>query len=117
MGWWLAEMGFKDFAGSTIVHSVGGWAALTGAILLGARRGFGESDKPLGGSSLPLVTMGTFILWFGWFGFNGGSQLAISSTEDAISVAKILGNTNMAAAAGAMVTLLYFVVLKNNALT
>lgn len=111
-GGWLAEMGFKDFAGSTIVHSVGGWAALTGAILLGARRGFGEEDKPLRGNSLPLVTLGTFVLWFGWFGFNGGSQLAISSTEDAIAVAKILANTNLAAAAGALVPLLYFVTLR-----
>lgn len=111
-GGWLSEMGFKDFAGSTIVHSVGGWAALTGAILLGARRGYGQSNKPLRGNSLPLMTLGTFILWFGWFGFNGGSQLAISSTEDAIAVAKILGNTNIAAAAGAFLSLMYFVVLR-----
>jgi Amt family ammonium transporter len=98
-------MGFKDFAGSTIVHSVGGWAALAGAILLGARRGrFDNKDKPLRGNSLPLITLGTFVLWFGWFGFNGGSQLAIASTEDAIAVAKILGNTNMSAAAGALRT-------------
>jgi len=77
---WLYELGFKDFAGSTIVHSVGGWAALMGAILLGARRGrFDEEQiQPLRGNSLPLVTMGTFILWFGWFGFNGGSQLSMS---------------------------------------
>lgn len=108
-GGWLSEMGFKDFAGSTIVHSVGGWAALTGAILLGARRGrFTGDKKPLRGNSLPLVTLGTFILWFGWFGFNGGSQLSITSTEDAIAVAKIMGNTNMAAAAGTIVALLYY---------
>ena len=111
-GGWLAEMGFKDFAGSTIVHSVGGWAALTGAILLGARRGrFGSKPEPLHGNSLPLVTLGTFVLWFGWFGFNGGSQLAISSTEDAIAVAKILGNTNMAAASGVVTALLYYVAM------
>lgn len=102
-GGWLSTLGFKDFAGSTIVHSVGGWAALTGAILLGARRGrfteIGKSKAPAP-SSMPLVTLGTFILWFGWFGFNGGSQLAIASVDDAISVAHILANTNMAAAGG-----------------
>lgn len=112
-GGWLAEMGFKDFAGSTIVHSVGGWAALTGAILLGARRGrFGEKKKPLRGNSLPLITLGTFVLWFGWFGFNGGSQLAIASAADAVAVAKILGNTNIAAAAGALVALLFYVAMR-----
>lgn len=108
-GGWLSTMGFKDFAGSTIVHSVGGWAALTGAILLGARRGFGDGNKRLRGKSLPLVTLGTFILWFGWFGFNGGSQLAIASTENALAVAKILCNTNMAAAAGTIMALIYFI--------
>ena len=112
-GGWLADMGFKDFAGSTIVHSVGGWAALTGVILLGARRGrYGNDGKSFRGNSLPLVTLGTFILWFGWFGFNGGSQLAISSVDDAIAVAKILGNTNIAAAAGVMTAMLYFVLMK-----
>jgi Amt family ammonium transporter len=108
-GGWLAEMGFKDFAGSTLVHSVGGWAALTGAILLGARRGrFGQNGEsnPLYGSSMPLVTLGTFILWFGWFGFNGGSQLAIASAGDALAVAKIFANTNLAAASGAIVMIL-----------
>jgi Amt family ammonium transporter len=102
-GGWLSEMGFSDFAGSTLVHSVGGWAALAGAILLGARRGrFGENGEsiPLHGSSMPLVTLGTFILWFGWFGFNGGSQLAIASVEDAIAVSQIFAHTNIAAAAG-----------------
>jgi Amt family ammonium transporter len=75
-------MGFSDFAGSTIVHSVGGWAALTGAIILGARRGKYGADgsvKALPGANIPLATLGTFILWFGWFGFNGGSQLALGS--------------------------------------
>lgn len=102
-GGWLSEMGFSDFAGSTLVHSVGGWAALVGAILLGARRGrFNEdgTDSPIHGSSMPLVTLGTFILWFGWFGFNGGSQLAIASAADAAAVSKIFANTNAAAAAG-----------------
>jgi Amt family ammonium transporter len=112
-GGWLSEMGFSDFAGSTIVHSVGGWAALMGTLVLGARRGrFTKEGNTLHASSLPLVTLGTFILWFGWFGFNGGSQLAIASTEDAIAVAKILGNTNMAAAAGVMFTMLYFVAMR-----
>lgn len=112
-GGWLSEMDFKDFAGSTIVHSVGGWAALMGTLLLGARRGrFTEKGNTLHASALPLVTLGTFVLWFGWFGFNGGSQLAIASTEDAIAVAKILGNTNIAAAAGVIATMLYFVIMR-----
>lgn len=108
-GGWLSEMGFKDFAGSTLVHGVGGWAALAGAILLGARRGrFSEDGTPhnLHGSSMPLVTLGTFILWFGWFGFNGGSQLAIASAEDASAVGKIFANTNTAAAAGTIAMIL-----------
>ncbi|MEM6811548.1 MAG: ammonium transporter [Pseudomonadota bacterium] len=110
-GGWLSELGFSDFAGSTIVHSVGGWAALVGAIMLGARRGRFDGDKkPLRGNSLPLITMGTFVLWFGWFGFNGGSQLSMSSVDDAIAVAKIMANTNIAAAAGAITALMYFVI-------
>ncbi len=107
-GGWLSELGFKDFAGSTLVHSVGGWAALSGAILLGARRArFDTMGNPqtIHPSSMPLVTLGTFVLWFGWFGFNGGSQLAIASTEDALAVAKIFANTNMAAAAGVVMAL------------
>lgn len=108
-GGWLSEIGFKDFAGSTIVHSVGGWAALAGAIMLGARRGrFGPDSVPLPGNSMPLVTMGTFVLWFGWFGFNGGSQLAIGSGSDAMAVAKILVNTNLAAAAGVLVVFAFY---------
>jgi len=111
-GGWLSEMGFSDFAGSTIVHSVGGWAALTGAIILGARRGrFNTRNgrpKMLPKASLPQITIGTFILWFGWFGFNAGSQLAIGSVEDAIAVAKILANTNTAAAAGVVAVLIYY---------
>ena len=102
-GGWLAQLGFADFAGSTIVHSVGGWAALAGIMLLGARRGrFDDNGRPqvLAPSSLPIVTLGTFILWLGWFGFNGGSQLAFSSTADAFAVATIFANTNAAAAGG-----------------
>ena len=102
-GGWLADLGFKDFAGSTLVHSVGGWAALTGAIILGARRGkYGPDGRPLRipASSLPLATLGTFILWLGWLGFNGGSQLALGSAADAIAVSNIYVNTTMASAGG-----------------
>lgn len=102
-GGWLSAAGFSDFAGSTLVHSVGGWAALVGAILLGARAGKYGADgsvTPIPGSSMPLATLGTFILWLGWFGFNGGSQLALGSAIDAAAVANIFINTNMAAAAG-----------------
>ncbi len=102
-GGWLAEEGFSDFAGSTLVHSVGGWAALTGAIILGARRGrYGKDGTPhvMPGSNIPLATLGTFILWLGWFGFNGASQLAMGTIEDVASVSVIFANTNIAAAAG-----------------
>ena len=102
-GGWLSEMGFSDFAGSTLVHSVGGWAALAGAILLGARDGKFSNDgtvNTLPGCSLPMTTLGVFILWLGWFGFNGGSQLALGSGADATAVADIFVNTNLAAAGG-----------------
>ncbi len=102
-GGWLSEMGFSDFAGSTIVHSVGGWAALTGAIILGARKGkYGPDGRvhPMPGANLPLATLGTFILWLGWFGFNGGSQLALGSAADAAWMAVVFTNTNLAAAGG-----------------
>tara|TARA_Y100000996_G_scaffold315421_1_gene251629 strand:- start:1829 stop:2620 length:792 start_codon:yes stop_codon:yes gene_type:complete len=113
MGWqwgggWLAVLGFSDFAGSTLVHSTGGAAALAGAILLGARTGrFTKSGtpapvKPFAASSIPLVTIGVFILWLGWFGFNGGSQLAMGTADDAIAVSKIFINTNLAACGGVM---------------
>lgn len=97
-GGWLSELGFADFAGSTIVHSVGGWAALTGAIILGPRLGkFQEGGvKPIPGHSQALATLGMFILWLGWFGFNPGSQLA----ADAGPIAHITVTTNMSAAAG-----------------
>lgn len=102
-GGWLKELGFSDFAGSTIVHSVGGWAALTGAIIIGARKGKYGADgsvHPMPGSNLPLAALGTFILWLGWFGFNGGSQLAMGSAADIKAIATVYVNTNMAAAAG-----------------
>jgi len=107
-GGWLAELGFKDFAGSTIVHSTGGWAALTGAILLGARRGKFREDgtvKPMPPSNVPIVALGVFILWLGWFGFNGGSQLALGSAADAVALSNILATTNIAAAAGVVTAL------------
>ena len=105
-GGWL-DAKFDDFAGSTLVHSTGGWAALAGAIVLGARSGKYEGGRvhPLPGSSLPLATLGTFILWLGWFGFNGGSQLALGTIDDAISVATIFVNTNMAACGGVVTAL------------
>ena len=108
-GGWLSAAGFSDFAGSTLVHSVGGWAALVGAILLGARAGKYGADgsvTPIPGSSMPLATLGTFILWLGWFGFNGGSQLALGSGIDAAAVANIFINTNMAAAAGVVAAMI-----------
>jgi Amt family ammonium transporter len=108
-GGWLAEAGFSDFAGSTLVHSVGGWAALAGALVIGARAGKFGSDgviHPMPGSSIPLATLGTFILWLGWFGFNGGSQLALGTISDAQAVAKIFVNTNLAAASGVVVVII-----------
>lgn len=105
---WLSEAGFSDFAGSTLVHSVGGWAALAGAILLGARKGKYVDGRtvPMLGSSVPLATLGTFILWLGWFGFNGGSQLAMGTISDAADVSKIFANTNLAAAGGVVVAVI-----------
>ena len=105
---WLETEGFLDFAGSTIVHSVGGWAALVGAIVLGARLGKYSEGRinPMPGSSMPLATLGTFILWLGWFGFNGGSQLAMGSLNDASDVSRIFANTNTAAAAGVVAAML-----------
>lgn len=108
-GGWLENYGFLDFAGSTLVHSVGGWAALAGVIMLGARRGrFDEHGNsiPIPGSSLPQVTLGTFILWMGWFGFNSGSHLAFGSIADAISVSRVLVNTNAAAAGGVVAVMI-----------
>jgi Amt family ammonium transporter len=106
---WLDRMGFADFAGSTLVHSTGGWAALAGAIILGARIGkYGPNGevRPIPGSSMSLATLGTFILWLGWFGFNGGSQLAMGTLADASAVARIFVNTNIAAAAGVVVAVI-----------
>jgi len=104
-GGWLSEANFSDFAGSTLVHSVGGWAALTGALILGARKGKYQPNgdiHPLPGANLPLATLGTFILWLGWFGFNGGSQLALASAADAIAISTIYINTNISAVGGVL---------------
>lgn len=103
-GGFLDAAGFNDFAGSTLVHSAGGWAALTGALILGARKGRFRDGRvvPMPGSSLPLATLGTLILWMGWFGFNGASQLALGSLKDVSDIARIFANTNTAAAAGAL---------------
>ena len=103
-GYLDANWGFADFAGSTLVHATGGWAALAGALVLGPRAGKYEGGRvhPMPGSNLPLATLGTFILWLGWFGFNGGSQLALGTIEDAIAVADVMVNTNMAACGGVL---------------
>jgi ammonium transporter, Amt family len=107
-GGFLSEMGFSDFAGSTLVHAAGGFAALAGALILGPRLGKYKDGRvnPMPGSNLALATLGTFILWLGWFGFNGASQLALGTEADANAVAIIFANTNMAAAAGAVAALI-----------
>ena len=107
-GGWLDEMGFQDFAGSTIVHSTGGWAALVGAIMVGPRRHKYRADgtiRTTPPSNVPIVTLGVFILWLGWFGFNGGSQLALGSAADAVAMSNVLVNTNLAAAGGVLAAL------------
>ena len=115
-GGYLSNAGFLDFAGSTIVHSVGGWAALTGCIIIGARKGKYSEDgsvNPMPGSNLPMATLGVFLLWFGWFGFNGGSQLAMGSAADVNDISNIYINTNLAAAAGAVAALIITSLLYN----
>ena len=107
-GGFLDAMGFLDFAGSTVVHSVGGWAALAGALILGPRIGKYKDGRtiPMPGSNLTLATLGTFILWLGWFGFNGGSQLAMGTVGDVADISRIFANTNTAAAGGAIAALI-----------
>lgn len=107
-GGFLDNMGFLDFAGSTVVHSVGGWAALVGALILGPRIGKYKDGRtiPMPGSNLTLATLGTFILWMGWFGFNGGSQLAMGTIGDVADISRIFANTNTAAAGGALAALI-----------
>ena len=107
-GGWLDELGFQDFAGSTIVHGVGGWAALAGILVVGPRLGKFRADgtpRPTPPSNILVVTLGVFILWFGWFGFNGGSQLALGSAGDAVAMSHVLVNTNLAACAGVITAL------------
>ena len=103
-GGWLSSLGFHDFAGSTVVHSVGGWIGLAGAIMLGPRVGKYTKGKAnaIPGHNLSYGTLGVFILWFGWFGFNPGSQLAASGPDNAVAISKIFVTTNLAAAAGAV---------------
>ncbi len=104
---------FSDFAGSTLVHSTGGWAALLGAIIIGPRVGkyVNGGVNPMPGSNIPLAALGTFILWFGWFGFNGASQLAAGTFDDINSVAKIFANTNMAAVGGVLAAMITTAIL------
>ena len=105
-GGWLGRMGFQDFAGSTIVHSTGGWAALAGALVVGARSGKFPSDgtvKITPPSNVPAVTLGVFVIWLGFLGFNGGSQAALSGVVDAVTISNVIVNTNLAASAGVLV--------------
>ena len=107
---WLHSLGFQDFAGSTIVHGTGGWAALAGALVVGPRLGKFRRNgtvRPTPPSNVLVVTLGVFILWLGWFGFNGGSQLALGSATDAVAMSHVLVNTNLAAAAGVMAALAF----------
>lgn len=107
-GGWLAELGFHDFAGSTVVHSVGGWIALAGAVMVGPRIGKYRKGKTyaIPGHSLTIACMGVFLLWFGWFGFNPGSQLAASGAANALAISNIFLTTNLAAAAGGLAALI-----------
>ncbi|WP_455375111.1 ammonium transporter [Kaarinaea lacus] len=108
-GGFLDGLGFNDFAGSGVVHLCGATAALAGVLLLGARKGkYGKNGEihPIPGANLPLATLGTFILWLGWFGFNGGSELKISDVGEANAVAMVFVNTNMAAAGGVVAALI-----------
>ncbi|MYH96698.1 MAG: ammonium transporter, partial [Acidimicrobiia bacterium] len=107
-GGWLAQEGFQDFAGSTIVHGTGGWAALAGVLVVGPRLGKFKKDGSVRStppSNVLVVTLGVFILWLGWFGFNGGSQLALGTPTDAVAMTIVLVNTNLAAAAGVLAAL------------
>ena len=109
-GGWLSQLGFQDFAGSTIVHGVGGWSALAGVLVVGPRLGKFRNDgsvRPTPPSNILVVTLGVFILWLGWFGFNGGSQLALGSAADALAMSQIFVNTNLAAAAGVVTALVF----------
>jgi len=112
-GYLNENLGFLDFAGSTVVHSVGGWAALAGALILGPRLGKYRDGRvhPMPGANLPLATLGTFILWMGWFGFNGGSQLYMDTAANVADISRIFANTNTAAAGGAIAAMILTQVL------
>jgi len=108
-GGWLSELGFHDFAGSTVVHSLGAWVGLIGAAMVGPRIGkYGKDGKPkaIPGSNLAMGALGVFILWFGWFGFNPGSQLAAAGVDNAMAISHIFITTNLAAAAGAVTAMI-----------
>ncbi len=107
-GGWLDQLGFQDFAGSTLVHSVGAWVGLMGAAIIGPRLGKYDNGKPkaIPGHNLAMGALGVFILWFGWFGFNPGSQLGAAGTGNAVAIAHIAVTTNLAAAAGAVTAML-----------
>ncbi|MCG6186497.1 ammonium transporter [Maribellus maritimus] len=108
-GGWLSQLGFHDFAGSSIVHSVGAWVGLAGASIIGPRIGKYDKDgkaKAIPGHNLAMGALGVFILWFGWFGFNPGSQLAAAGTDNAVAIGHIAMTTNLAAAAGAVTAML-----------
>jgi len=108
-GGFLDGLGFNDFAGSGVVHLCGATAALAGVLLLGARKGkYGPNGEihPIPGANMPLATLGTFILWMGWFGFNGGSELVLTNVDEANAVAMVFVNTNMAAAGGVIAAML-----------
>ncbi|MDV6318546.1 ammonium transporter [Chromohalobacter sp. HP20-39] len=108
-GGWLAELGYSDYAGSGIVHMAGAAAALAGVLVLGPRKGkYGKNGAiyAIPGANLPLATLGTFILWMGWFGFNGGSELMVSNIDSANNMAQVLVNTNAAAAGGVIAALI-----------
>ncbi len=109
-GGWLAELGFHDYAGSTVVHATGGWAALAGVLIVGARSGKFRDDGTVRSTppaNIPAVTLGVFFIWLGFLGFNGASQLAFGSAFDAVAVANVLVNTNLAAAAGTLTALAF----------
>ncbi|MFP4213580.1 MAG: ammonium transporter [Desulfohalobiaceae bacterium] len=108
-GGFLDQLGFSDYAGSGIVHMAGAAAALAGVLILGPRKGKYSPEgkiQPIPGANLPLATLGTFVLWMGWFGFNGGSELKVSDVESANAVALVFANTNLAAAAGLVAALI-----------
>ena len=107
-GGWLGELGFRDYAGSTVVHSTGGWAALAGVLIVGARRGKFRADGSVLAtppSNVPAVTLGVFIIWLGFLGFNAGSRMSLGGAADAVAISLVVTNTNLASAAGVLAAL------------